>query len=268
MENKKLNFFTRVTQSISNYDFYRLIVKESVGKAFGFLILFSLMIGALNCIKPIYDTHKTMGLIINYFESDIPYFELNNGELYVEGDMPIVFENASYIMIIDTRDNPDESILDDYQQGLLITKTKMISKEGIEKMEYTFKDFGAIDFNKEAVQKFLPGLQIFLIPIITIGIILGTIIGMLFSSLFVSLIGVVINSMIHGNLKYNDVYKIGIYSLVFPSMIKWIIKLLPYKIPFLSSMFFFVYYGLVILYIIKAIHSIKTENQLFQQNNI
>lgn len=266
MENNKINFFTRIGQSISNYDFYRIIVKESLGKAFGYLILFSLMISVLSCIKPVYDTNKAIGLVINHFESDIPYFELKNGELQVEGDMPIVFENENSIMVIDTRENPDESVIYGYQQGFLVTKTKMVSKEGFEKTEYTFKDFGAIDFNKKDVQKFLPSLKVFLIPIIIIGIILWTIIGKLLSSLFVSLLGVVVNSMLHGNLKYGDIYKIGIYSLTFPSIIKFIIRLMPYKIPYLSSMFFFIYYGLVILYIVKAIHSIKREGQFVGPN--
>lgn len=261
MENKKINFFARIEKSISNYDFYRIIVKESVGKAISYLVLFSLIISVLSCIKPIYETNKVLGIVTNYFESDIPYFELKNGELQVEGDMPIVFEEGSNITVIDTRDEVDESIVDGYQQGFLLTKTKMISKQGIERTEYSFNDFGKFNFSKEDVQKFLPKLKIFLTPIIIIGIILATILGKLFNSLFVSLIGLIVNGAVKGNLKYDDIYKIGIYSMTLPSIIKLLIKLFPLQHSIFSSMFFFIYYGIIVLFITKAVGIIKRDAQ-------
>jgi uncharacterized protein YuzE/large-conductance mechanosensitive channel len=266
MDSKKINFFVRIKKSILNFDFYQTIVKESVGNALGYLVLLSLIIGVLSCIKPVYETNKIVGLVINYFESDIPYFEFNNGELQVKGDMPIVFEEGTSIVVVNTEEELEENILDDYQQGVLITKTKIISKDGIEKREYSLKDFGTLSFDKESIQNFLPALKMFLIPFIIIGTIIGMIIGKLFSSLFVSLIGFVVNSIIHGNQKYGEIYKIGIYSLTLPTVIKFIVKLLPFKIPF----FFFIYYGIVILYMVKGIHSAKSENksQLFAANDL
>lgn len=251
MENIKVNFFKRIYKSTYDFSFYQLVEKESFGKAFVYLILFSLLISLVSMIGPISNFNNGINYIVEKLESDIPYFELSNGELYFEGEMPIIsVDDEDNIFIIDTTNKTDPSILDDYKKGFYIDKNKLIYKENLIKKEvFEFNDIKEIQITKYDIQKFLPYLK-FISIFIMIFIIIGVIIGKLFSSLFVSLIGLIVNSAVKSGLSYKDIYKLGIYSLTLPSIIKLMYKNITF--PYSGYIFFFVYYGIVTFYLTKA----------------
>ncbi|NLK21495.1 MAG: DUF1189 domain-containing protein [Epulopiscium sp.] len=260
MENEKTGFFSKILKSITDFKMYPLIIKESVGRAIGYLVLLSLIIGLLGCIKPIYLTNKVIDMAVKTFESEIPYFNLSNGELTVEDEMPMVFEQGSQIIIIDTTNQIDKGILNDYYQGFILYKNSMINKQGPQYQEIKYTDLGNLEFDRDSIKAFMPKLKYIIIPIIIVFVILGAVLGKLFSSLIVSILGLIVNAISKGNLKYDGIYKIGIYSLTLPSIIKLVIKQIPIRIPFFGMMFFFAYYAIIIIYIYKAIIEVKTES--------
>lgn len=257
MENVKVRFFSRIYKSITDFSFYSFIKKETLGKAFTYLLLLTLLISLVSIIKPIYELNSGVGLISEYFDTEVPYFELKNGELNVEGDMPIVFEDEDSIMIINTERDTDVSLLDDYDRGFIVTKYGFINKKSsshIEKVEFSqLKDF---TFNKYDVEKYIPYLK-FINIFIIIFLPLFIFIGKLFSTLFISLLGLIVNSVAGSKLEYADIYKIGIYSITLPSIIKLLFKFIPFDIPFFNL----IYYGIVVVYMYKAMTLIKLENK-------
>lgn len=257
MENVKVRFFSRIYKSITDFSFYSFIKKETLGKAFTYLLLLTLLISLVSIIKPIYELNSGIGLISEYFDTEVPYFELKNGELHVEGEMPIVSEDEDSIMIINTDQDVDESVLADYDRGVLILKDRLINKQNkSQTREYKFSQLKDFTINKYDVEKYIPYLKSISIFII-IFLPLFTFLGKLFSTLFISLLGLIVNSVAGSKLEYADIYKIGIYSITLPSIIKLLSKFIPFDIPFFSL----IYYGIVVFYMYKAMTIIKLEDK-------
>lgn len=256
MEGNKINFFKRIGKSIVNFDFYRIVKNETLGKAFKYLILLCLMIGIISSILTVIPFTKGIDILKDNFVTDIPYFEFDNGELKVESDEPIIIEESEgYIFIVDTTNETDESILDQYEAGMYIGKDRMVTKRNmVQKESFEFSQIKELSFTKYDIQGYIHYLKYFSILIVFF-ILIWTIIGKLFSTLVISVIGLIINAIVKSELEYSDIYKLGIYSITLPSIIKLITKYTLPDIPFFSIL----YYGIVIFYLVKAMNRIKND---------
>lgn len=255
MEQKKVGFFSRIFYSISKMDFYVTVAKESAGKAFKYLVLFCFLLGAISSITAVVDFFDVISESEEYLTKQIPDFSFENGELHVEGQMPIVANSDDTVLIVDTSGELDESSLDGYNKGIFISKTYIVSKKNVmQKERIDFAELGALSFTKSSLIAFLPTLKIlgFLLPIF---IIMGTIIGKLIGSLFVSIITAIVASVKKVNLSYGQTYAIGIYAMTLPSIIKFVANLLSITLP----LFFVIYYGIVIFYTINAFSRIQQD---------
>ncbi|WP_058485512.1 DUF1189 domain-containing protein [Defluviitalea phaphyphila] len=259
MENTKIIFLQRVKKSLSDFSFYKVIVQESIGKAVVYLILLSLILGILNYIKPFYEINKS----IKKFEQIIPNITLKNGKLNVDARMPIIMGDFDDVIIVDTREGTDENILYNYKQGILVTKREIFIKYSTNtKKSYLFNIWKNEVLNKQNLINFLSFFKFIVIPFYGLIIVLLTIIVKLIGSLFVSLIGLIINVIYKANLRYKAIYKIGVYSMTLSSIIKIAINQLSIEIPFFHLLFLFVYYGVIVFYITKAIKEIKKEYEI------
>jgi hypothetical protein len=255
MDQNKIGFFSRIFYSMSKMDFYVTVAKESVRKAFKYLVLFCILLGAINSIIKVVGFFDAISEVKKFVTKDIPDFTFKNGELNVEGEMPIVVESDDLALIVDTSGELDESSLDGYNEGIFISKTYIVSKKNVmQKERIDFAELGALSFTKSSLIAFLPTLKIlgFLFPIF---IIIATIIGKLIGSLFVSIITAIVGAVKKVNLSYGQTYAIGIYAMTLPSIIKFIANLLSLKIP----LFFVVYYAIVIIYAANAFSRIQQD---------
>ncbi|WP_058485513.1 DUF1189 domain-containing protein [Defluviitalea phaphyphila] len=259
MKNAKINFLQRVEKSLSDFSFYKVIVQESVGKAIGYLILLSFILGIISIIKPLYEINEEM----KEYEENIPDVIIKNGELNINTKMPIILNSDDSVIIIDTREGINKDIINDYNTGLLITRKQILFKNGFSIQEvYSFNEIKYAEFDKEKFKNFLFIFKLILMPIYGLGTVLSVIIGKLIGSLFVSLIGLIINEIYKANLRYKAIYKIGVYSMTLSSIIKVAINQLSFEIPFFYLLLLFIYYGVIIFYMIKAITEIKKEKEV------
>ena len=264
MEQKKAGFFSKVFYSISNMSFYETVIKESVGKAFKYLVLFSLILGAISSIKPVISFLSTIDLLDDFLTKDVPDFTFTKGELTIEGKMPMVIDAGDRAaIIIDTSGKSDESVLDKYNQGTFISNTYMINKKNAAQTErIDFSQLGSFTFTKSSLTIFLSRLKPFtaLFPIV---IIIAMLTVKLIDSMFISVLAAIVGSIIKINLSYVQTYSIGIYAMTLPSIIEFLVGLLPFNIPF----FFVLYYAIVIIYLYNAFSHIKKEMEMQAKND-
>lgn len=262
MESQKINFFTKIYRSVTDFSFYRLVLKEPSGKAFLYLLLLSLLFGAIALIEPIVATNKGINIANEFVRNEVPYFVLADGELEVDGDMPIIYEDGSEGIIIDTTGKTDESILDEYERGVYISKYKLINKQDrIQKRVIEFSQMKDLNITKDDVMSLLPHARWIIAVILVFGII-GMFLGKLISTLLISIIGLIINAMTKAKLEYGNIYKLGIYSITLPTIIKTVINLADITIPY----FFMIYYGIVVFYLWKTMIIIEPEENEFELN--
>lgn len=66
------------------------MLKETTGKAVLYLLLISLFLGAIGSIRGSIEVNNGISEFIKIYNDNCPNFELINGELSVEGVMPMV----------------------------------------------------------------------------------------------------------------------------------------------------------------------------------
>ncbi|CAH2212378.1 DUF1189 domain-containing protein [Tepidibacter aestuarii] len=258
IKSDKISFFERFKRSIVDIPSYNFFVKESLGKGILYLLLLSLMVGVITSSVMSYKFK-------NYFESEArsfviraPEFEFKNGELDVQGDMPLKIDD--YI-IVDTTGSTDDSVLDAYNEGMLILKDKVIVKQSVvEKREFDFSSINDVEFNKQDAMKFIPEINkwisIFIVVFGIIFITLWIMISTMINALILGIAGIIISKVQKMNIQFGDIYKICIYAFTLPIVIdKLILGYAPIYIPYFNL----VYYIIAGVYMYNAMDSYKRE---------
>jgi hypothetical protein len=271
MNNTKIGFFTKLTRTIFDFNIYPHVIGESTGRAVAFLLLFSLLLGIIGSLITSARYLLSGGLTV--ITDLMPDFEYDSGILTVEDmEEPFIYEmDSNKIFVIDMNDEVDADILEYYSEGIMLKQDRVIAVQygNIQEVSYTeFLDsYNIYHFSKEDLSKILPVIDIGIV-VIMIGFgVIGSVIGKMISSLFVSVLGLIVNAVSEAKLTYSDIYKTGVYALILPSLIKLILSSAGRNVGFIRMIFFVVYYGIVIFYLVKAITTIKRNKQemMYQQ---
>jgi hypothetical protein len=253
MSESKMNFFEKLFNSVATPKLYPKMVRKGVGKAFLYLFLFSLIFGTISAVIVWYEVTKEIEGFSELVKADLPEFTLSQGQLHVEGDMPIVLEEtATSLIMIDVSGNTTREILDNYETGVLVLKDRVINKENsVETTEFNFSTIN-FDLNKDMVLTWLPFLQ-WLGVIAGVFIFIFFFIGKMISALSVSILGLLISLIQKAKTPFGQLYSIAIYALTLPSIIKVISSLSAVSFPW------YIYYGITLVYMWLAIKNLTID---------
>ena len=245
---------------------YQKFSGDSLGKALLYLFIITIVFSSLMMVKRVNNYNRLIEKIVHEFKMNSPDFKLAKGKLKVDAEMPYVIEDKKdkRLFIVDTTGQSTKEILDGYNQGALITESEFIHKKSqYETRKYSFASLKDITITKEDVTKVLPYLKWASVFIVIFGV-LSFWFGKLISALFLAVIGLVIKNLLGSKLRFSTLYKLSIYSLTTPILIKVILNLLNFRIPF----FFIIYYGIAIFYLWQAVKVTPKEriNSGFKQN--
>jgi len=253
MNEPRLNFFTRIYYSMAGFDNYRYFLRQGTGKAVVYLLLLAMLIGIISFIPVFNDINKGMDEVISQFDSAVPDFTFSNGELHVTGTMPIKLGENDYPIIIDTSDNPDESVLEDYDNAMMFTKNKIIQKTYVNRQVTDLTMLKGFNITKADVKEALPMLKPIAIIIFIFAVIFFICLKFI-DALIVSLIGLIINAVRKTNLSYKSIFKISVFSLTLPILICTLLDIL-LQAPYM----WLLYIVIAAVYVYGAINSIKKE---------
>lgn len=251
MNDSKLNLYKRFINSVSGFNGYKHLLNETPAKAVVFVLLLTLILGTAFMIQPAYEFNKGVSVIVRDFDDKVPNFEFKNGELQIEGKMPVILKGEGTTVIIDTSDSPNESILDNYDNALLILKNKMIQKNYANTQATSFSSLMGFSMDKNSVKMLIPLLR-WIIALIMIFGVPFFIIGKFLSALFISLIGLMVNSMTKARLQYRDIYRISLYSMTLPLVLCTLLDVMNVMPPIA----FFTFYMISCVYTWGAVKSI------------
>ena len=192
-------------------------------------------------------------------EKNVPEFEFNNGKLSFEDDMPIVIKNkdADRIVYIDTENPIDDSVLEGYSNGFLITSDSITAKQGIQTQSVNLSSLTGMKLDKDTLMKSIPS-KVPLIIAITFYIFfvlfyfLGKLIG---AFIILGIAGTILSKIMKKELKYSESFKLGLYALTVPMLISTIctsLTLIGIIIPFSG----YISYAIAIIYLGLGINAI------------
>lgn len=255
-----MNFFKKLSYSITDIRRYPDMMLQGVGKAFAYLLLFTLLFGTLNSIAVSYQVKQSIGKFTADLKNNLPDFTFENGELNVKEKMPIVIDGSKNdVVIIDTTGKTEEDVLHPYESGMLILKDRLIAKRNTtETRIISFSDFKELSFTRKDVIDFLPYLT-WIAPLIGILAWVGFFIGKMLSALFLTIINLIVSNIRKANLRFSQLYSLSMYSLSLPILLDIIFKL------FHSNLINVVYYLIALVYGWLVIGYVKKQAELVQE---
>ena len=219
-----MGFFKKIINSTYNFKAYNVFFKQSVGKGIFYLFLLCLCLGTISNIFIAFSVNTNMNKMISEMKSDFPEFSLANGKLNVDGDMPITLKEKDMLIIIDTENDVDTSVLDDYSQGMILTADKITQKQKTGQiLSAKWKDMGNITFSKSSLLPILSTLKIIVIAFVFIFFPLFSFLFKLAFDSFVimGLGGLIICAILRKNLKYSECAKLGMYAITVPCLLDY-----------------------------------------------
>lgn len=226
----KLNFLSKLKISMFKVKEYPLFFKEGLNKAITYILILSIFIGSILGVlqfSALTILEKTANILLAQEEFK---FEMNNGILDFKAT-PYKEESGSDVVIIDsniTLENSTEvrNITVHKDRSVAFLKDGIVSRmNGMEyKIKYLEVPFLDKSINNDilidSLQKAKP-----IKYLIFIAMILITYFAAMFNALLISVAGVLSNKMNGSKLKYKDIFKISIYSLTLPMILKLIIPI-------------------------------------------
>ncbi|MBM7662453.1 maltodextrin utilization protein YvdJ [Bacillus mesophilus] len=253
---KKLPFFRKFKYAIVKPSAYPEMVQEGVKRAILYLLLLALTLGVISATYHTVTSAISYNAFISNLKKDVPDFALENGELTVEGDEPIIYEENTVgeTFIIDdtgtyTRESVD-TLLTEYSTVVLVTKEYIITADGAEITEYRFSDFGDFYVDKEMLLSFLPYLT-WLLVLVGIGIVFWFFVSKLIMGFLYALFGMIVASILKKKMSYGKLYSLGLYAITVPSILAIILSMIGFSLPWVM------YVAIVIVYYVLALRSLS-----------
>lgn len=257
---KKMNFFTQLFKSIFDFNGYKYFVKSKTSQSMVYLLFVTLIFGTLGLIKPMYVFNRNVEEIDDVFENKVSDFVFENGELNVSGKMPVTVRKKHNTVIIDTSGSTDRSVLDKYASAVFISKNEIIKKENNEYIEASFNKLPAgikvIKADLKNLESFMKWVNVFMAAAGLIAYFFGKII----SAIMTSFAATIVTAVKGVELKFDELFKLSIYALTLPSILKIIVSCSGKDISF----FYLVYYTIALIYVSKAVSLIKEEKGTVQ----
>lgn len=226
----KMNFFEQIFYAVAKPKQYYKLSKVSGGRLTGFVFLLMLIVTIISTVFPIINVFVGSDGIFNQIDNELPYFEMKNGNLFVE-ERYENSDNDTYILVDTNVDSFNyEDIDKSYNQVVLISKTNYFQYSSGRTQELAFRDFKEFDFNKDIIQVFKPFIYIILV-LVVIFIYLFVVGGYFFTSLLYSLVGLFVSSVNKIRLPFGMIFKVAVYSKVTIKLLYTLIGIFDQSMP-------------------------------------
>ena len=256
-----MGFFKKFFNSLFNFKAYNTFLSQTTGKAVLYMLILCALLCIINCLSLTSYLNSYLPPLKEEIEKNVPEFEFKNGKLTFEADMPIVIkdEEADIIVYIDTENPIDNSVLDDYSNGFLITSDSFSVKQGINTQSINLSSLNGTNLDKDTLIDFIPNkIPMFFIIVYYIFFVLFSFLGKIIGAFIVlGIAGTILSKIMKKPLKYSESFRLGLYALTVPMLISTICFLLTFVgiiIPFPG----YISYGIAIIYLALGIKSIDT----------
>lgn len=273
--------------------FYKKIVAQSFWRSAGYLLLLGLVVslvfstGRMFQMKFVIVDKLAAGLSSPQATAviqSIPEIKIENGTASSPVQQPFIIEKQDFVFVLDTTGKITS--LDNYKQGLLLAKNKLIMKSA--KAEGSGAEINEFDLARVAKQLIIKAGDIkkneiaeltwsgkafsvtensikklgaiILLIILPFSIIIGFVlfvIAKLFHAAFFSLAGLIANRAMDAKLKYENLINICIYALTPPTLLSIAINLLFWQVRSLLFAWAIFYIAIYIALIFAAVKECK-----------
>lgn len=278
-EEKEISFLKKLIISIKDFEKYPELASKSWVVVLSYLVKLLVIFTIIISFASVYDLSKQVNSGLNYIKEELPEFAFANGELKLEQNEPIIYENMDNLfntIIIDTNLTADET-LDRYKEkvqntnnAIILLKEKALIKTQVTNglVEYNYNTIAETyqinEFTKNEVLQYFSTTNLILMYI---GIFIMVAIYMFilyFASIWLDIVllgalGYFTALILRLHLRFSAMCKIAVYSLSLPILLNAIVILVETFTTFRIQYFEIMYIGVSYIYIIAAILMIKSD---------
>ena len=229
-----MNVFSEFFNSFWNFGVYKRFIKNKSMKVVGYglfvnILLVCITLGYiyLGAFKPVNEYIESRGGIENIIQNDIPYFEVNNGVLYLE--RPYYYEDENIYLNIDTNMVIDENTVNDDKvkdkNVVLIDSTSIFVKNENGVQEMKLADIIHNDgrnFTKNDLVTIIPEIEAYIYGYVLMGLVISVVLSMFLyfaETLIYVVTGAVLMLIIGCRLKAGELYRLGTYAKTMPRIL-------------------------------------------------
>ncbi|MCL4441490.1 MAG: DUF1189 domain-containing protein [Firmicutes bacterium] len=246
-----MGFFRQIKDSFTNFSSYRDVAGQKTGKTIKYFFILFTIIFIVWLIQFAYTFNNGTAEFVSTIKEKIPEFRLANGQLNVDAPQPLLVDGGNgSVLIIDTTGQTDESVLDKYNEGVFISRDKLINKQNIEKKEISFADLKQVTLDKQKLLSFLPLFKWLLVIIAVFAYVFGSA-WVVITLVIMGLIGLFINGTMKGGLRFGHTWNIAVYALTLPWLLETFKDLVYPAIPY----FWAIKWGLALFLLYKGIEA-------------
>ena len=231
---ENINFINKIKISVLNIGRYKELLRLSFSKALIYSILLSILVGVVTGIAQFTAINLVQKASRTALTDDKFSFEMKDGILNFN-ESPIIKEKGKLILLIDTNKSLED---EESVRKIIIHKdiSTVIFKDGIsirnndQKVTYNYKELPLPqNFDNELIIKALDAMKPlkYIVFIVNIFLVYLT---FLFYAFIISLGGSIINKTQGINLSYGDIFKLSLYAMTLPTLIKLIYPIGPLSI--------------------------------------
>ncbi len=246
-----MGFFSQVKDSFTNFEAYRGFATQTGGKTFKYFFLLFTLVFLVGGIRFAYDFNADRDRIVTAVREKLPEFRLENGQLTVQGEQPMVLEGGNNTaLVIDTTGRTDESVLNNYTEGVFISRDRLMTKQNFESRIISFADFKQFTLDKPKLISLLPMLKWLLVAAAVFGYIFKMA-WVLITTVILSLLGLLMNSARKGRLAFGNIWNVSVYAFTLPWLLELVKNLVYPGLP----IFWPVKWGLAMFFLYKGIEA-------------
>lgn len=249
-----MGFFQQVIASFTNFDSYKVVAFQRSGRTLKYFFLLFTLVFILGSIRIAYDMTASFSEALNTVKENLPEFSLKNGELNVEGPQPIILggENNT-ALVIDTTGKTNETILDNYNEGVFISKHELFTKQNYQVKKINFSAFKTVTLNKEKLVQWLPVLKWLIIILGLIGYLFSLVWALMTTALLAMLGTFMVKQAVRSKINFSKLWNIAVYAMTLPWILEMVKNLIYPGLP----IFFAIKWGTAIFIMYKAVEAVS-----------
>lgn len=281
VEKKPINmhFFQKILISIKDFEKYSLLMKESIGKTWLYIILLGFITSIALTLINIKPTLNRYEQLIAELKNNIQTLQYENDHLIVNDNSPTEVIHSDLFagtLLIDTGEISEESLKQYHEDlkneiSMIALSDKLIFYDKINQKisEISYSEFkqtykteaflAKLVFDNWSNQYNKTRTDATIIFLLLFYLFYNTMIDSVINAFLLGILCYVTAKILRLTITFSESFKIAIYSLTLPILLNFIYAIVKVLCDFRITYFELMYYGIAYIYILTALFMMKSD---------
>lgn len=250
-----MGFGRKFAYSFFDFTAYKEFLVQGLGKSVLYIFLVTLLFSTITNFKTIDTINSEISAFQDALVNVIPSFEFSNGEFSINSSEPVYYKHDGDILIIDTANKTDASVLDPYSNGMFINSEKLVYRQDYTTLySLDLSNYSDLTFTNTSLEKLLMLFQIlFPVALFICTPIISFLINLAAGFIVVGPLSLFISSLMEIRINYYRACTLSFYAMTLPLLLEALLNVSGIEV----DNFYVLFYVLSLIYCCLALKEIK-----------